>query len=248
MIHQIKPECTLCGQEKILLDPPAEHTCDLCGERFEADSTCGNGHFICFECRQKDARQHIFKHCLHSSETDVYALVLALMQLAPVLMHGPEHHFLLTAAMLTAHHNQTHAFSLEEALEEANRRSLMVPGGACGNWGICGATISAGIFASITAGASPFAEEEWKISGQLVSKCADAVSVQGGPRCCKRDTFLSMRTAVPYCNEHLHTSFTLPDHITCIFFSNNPECKRLGCEFFPARSAKRVSPDSSINP
>lgn len=240
MLHKIIPTCPVCGQDKIWLDEELEQSCNLCGQRFEADSTCGNGHYVCHGCRRQEARRQIMQHCLQSRETDLYTLVLELMQLPGVWMHGPEHHLLLPAAMLTAYQNQTNRLQLQAALEEADSRSLEVPGGACGNWGVCGASIGAGIFASILTETTPYSGPQWQTTGQLAAQCATAISLQGGPRCCKRDTFLAMLAAIPYCNEHLGAHFALPRQITCIFFANNEDCKRLACGFFPASQSPRV--------
>ena len=120
-------------------------------------------------------------------------------------------------------------------LAEANERSMDVPGGACGFWGICGAAIGCGIYMSILSEASPYAETEWKTAGQLTARCAGAVSEQGGPRCCKRDSFLAFMEAAAYSNSTLGTHFATPDDLRCDFYPNNEECKKLACPFFPAK-------------
>ena len=231
-LHSVHLSCAVCGDEKLPLDEKAVYVCDICGQAFEADTTCRGGHFVCGTCRQKAARREIVGYCLESRQTDPYDLTQALMKLPGVAMHGPEHHLLLTAALLTAYCNATGRDPLPQLLEEADRRSIQVPGGACGLWGICGAAVGAGIYASILSGSSPYAEEEWKTSGQLTARCADAISKQGGPRCCKRDCFTALKEAVVYSNEQLHTDFGAPDR-TCLFYVNNRECKGKDCPFFP---------------
>jgi DNA-directed RNA polymerase subunit RPC12/RpoP len=233
-LHRVQLKCPVCGADKIPLDIEAVYVCDICGQSFEADTTCQNGHFVCHDCRQKAARQEIIRYCLAGKHLDPYNLTIELMQLPNTAMHGPEHHLLLTAALLTTYCNTLGRDDLPELLEEANDRSMQVPGGACGYWGICGAAIGAGIFLSLVSEASPFAVEEWKVSGQLTAKCAAAISGQGGPRCCKRDSFSALKEAVTFCNQNLNTSFGYPD-ITCQFYPNNQECKGKGCQFFPAQ-------------
>lgn len=187
--------------------------------------------------RQYRAREAILAHCLASAHTQPYPLLLELMRLPETAMHGPEHHLLLTAALLTAFCNETEQHAhLQSYLTQANERSMPVPGGACGNWGICGAAIGCGIYASIVSGASPFAEEEWKIAGQLTACCGNAVSKEGGPRCCKRDSFLSLLETIPYSNQAFGTHFTLPEDLRCDFFPNNKECKTRACPFFPRKA------------
>ncbi len=235
---KITPRCPTCGKEKVSLEAATAQTCCVCGAQFEADAACEAGHYVCHMCRQKHARGAIIAHCLSSGHAQPFPLMLELMRLPDTAMHGPEHHLLLTAALLTAYCNERgRGGDLPALLDEANERSLEVPGGACGYWGVCGAAIGGGIFISIVTEADPYAGAEWKTAGQLTARCADAISCQGGPRCCKRDGFLALLQAVPYANEMLGTRFALPDDIRCDFFTNNEECKGRACPFFPKKGA-----------
>ncbi|MDL2226003.1 DUF5714 domain-containing protein [Eubacteriales bacterium OttesenSCG-928-M02] len=236
MPFKIEAKCLICAEDKVPLKEEVTATCDLCGETFQADSTCVNGHYVCHMCRQKAAREGIIKYCQTSEHTQPYPLLLELMKLPGVAMHGPEHHLLLTAALLTAYCNEKgKQKELAEYLDEANSRSIGVPGAACGFWGICGAAIGSGIYMSILTEASPYAEVEWKAVGQCTVRCADAVSKEGGPRCCKRDSFLSMMEAIEHSNNILGTHFEAPEDIRCTFYPNNEECKQRACPFFPTR-------------
>lgn len=234
--HKVKLKCLVCNADKLILDEDIAVLCDVCGQAFVSDTTCANGHHICHMCRQKVAREKIIEYCLASKQTNPYALMQELMRLPDTAMHGPEHHLLLTAALLTALCIVKDRDDLADLLEQANERSLQVPGGACGNWGVCGAAIGAGIFSSIVIEASPYAESEWKSCGQLTAKCAAAISEQGGPRCCKRDSFTAFLEAMQFCNEELQAGFLIPEEIECEFFINNEECKGKRCRFFPTRS------------
>ncbi|MDL2324142.1 DUF5714 domain-containing protein [Ruminococcaceae bacterium OttesenSCG-928-A16] len=238
---KLEPKCPVCGQNKFYFEEDVELTkpCDICGVAFEADASCENGHHVCHTCRQKSARQAMIAHCLKSSCQQPYPLVLELMKLPEVAMHGPEHHLLLTAALLTSYCNEKgRQPDLPAFLAEADERSMEVPGGACGFWGICGAAIGSGIYISIVTGANPYAGAEWKASGQLTAQCGSAVACQGGPRCCKRDTFLSLKEAAPYSNTLLDTHFIVPEDYTCEFYPSNEDCKRLDCPFFPVKKEK----------
>lgn len=235
--HKVSLTCPLCGAAKRAFDEGTASECGVCGRTFEADAICANGHCVCPLCRQKAARADIVQACLSSKETDPYALMLDLMRLPATAMHGPEHHLLLPAALLTALCNVKARTDLAALLEEADRRSLQVPGGACGHWGICGAAIGAGIFSSLLLQSSPFAESAWKACGQLTSKCGDSISEQGGPRCCKRDCFTALPEATDFSNQMFGTDFPAPDDIVCSFFLNNRECKGVRCRFFPGGGA-----------
>ena len=236
MPHRIKIECPICGEERLPLPEPKAKACEICHKPYEADSVCTNHHFVCHMCRQKAVRDKIMAHCLQSEATDPFALEKELMKLPGVLMHGPEHHLLTTAALLTAYANQTGRTDLAGLLGTANNRTIEVPGAACGFWGICGAAIGAGIFISILTETGPLSTDTWKTTGQLTARCADVISAQGGPRCCKRDSFLSLREAIKYSNEIFQAGFSLPEDMTCEFYINNRECKGKACEFFPVKS------------
>ncbi len=231
-MHKIRDICGLCASEREVLEETSMQRCSNCDVLFEAQTVCRQGHYICGTCREALARKAMIAYCLESDAQDVYALVVALMKLEHTAMHGPEHHLLLPAALLTAYKNRGGEIVLEEALEEANRRSGQIPGGACGHWGACGAALGAGIFLSIVLEASPLSEREWHLAGQLTARCIDRISAQGGPRCCKRDTFLALGTVLDFIDEHLGLSFALPVEIRCEFFVNNAQCKTSECPFF----------------
>lgn len=236
---KLTPKCPVCREDKIFFAedmPPRTEVCDICGDNFEVDGSCQNEHFVCHMCRQKWARAAIIEHCLKSGHTDPLPLTLELLALPEVAIHGPEHHLLLAAALLTAYHAERGG-DLPALLEEANARSLGVPGGACGAWGICGAAVAGGIYMSIVTGSNPYATEEWRVTGQLTSRSGELISREGGPRCCKRDTFISLMTAAAHSNEVLGTKFDIPSGIVCDFYPNNKECKRLACPFFPRKPA-----------
>lgn len=69
-----------------------------------------------------------------------------------VRIHGPEHHVLDGAALLTAFYNAGGKIDLPESLNELMRRGLQMPGATCGMWGVCGAVTSMGAALSIIDG------------------------------------------------------------------------------------------------
>ncbi|MCG8399661.1 DUF5714 domain-containing protein, partial [Bacillus atrophaeus] len=71
-----------------------------------------------------------------------------IMECPYIYMHGPEHHVMVGAALLTAWHNGGGQIDFPAALEEMKKRGSQIPGGICGLWGTCGAAVSAGIFFS----------------------------------------------------------------------------------------------------
>ena len=148
-------------------------------------------------------------------------------------MHGPEHHTMTGAALLTAYKNAGGDINLQEALIEMTARGKAVPGGTCGFWGACGAAIGAGIFVSIITKTTPLTDtESYGLSNLLTSEILAEVGKIGGPRCCKRNSFLTLRIATDFIKKHYGVEMEKPD-ITCKYSAQNTECLADRCPFFP---------------
>ena len=119
-------------------------------------------------------------------------------------MHGPEHHVMVGAALLTAYCNSGAELNRMKALHEMYSRGKKVPGGVCGFWGACGAGISAGQFVSIATASTPLAEEPWGLSNRMTARALESIGNHGGPRCCKRDSYLAVLAAIDFAAEYLH--------------------------------------------
>ena len=118
-------------------------------------------------------------------------------------MHGPEHHIKVSSALLTAYRNAGGKIDLASALIEMQKRGKAVPGGACGFWGAYGAGISSGMFISIITGSTPLTNDPWGLSNQMTAASQNNIGVVGGPRCCKRNSYLAITSAIDFVKEHL---------------------------------------------
>ena len=145
-------------------------------------------------------------------------------------MHGPEHHVMVGAALLTAYKNAGGDIELRHALDEMMNRGKSVPGGACGFWGACGAGISAGMFVSIITQSTPLAVEPFGLSHLMTSKALGEIGAVGGPRCCKRDSYLSILAAIEFVKEHLGIEMEKTE-IVCRHFAQNNQCIGKRCPF-----------------
>lgn len=159
-------------------------------------------------------------------------------------LHGPEHHSIVGAALLTAYYNaggeignEDNPMSLEEALHEMMRRSREVPGGACGFWGACGAGISTGMFMSIITGNSPLQTDAWGLSNQMTGKALGRIGEIGGPRCCKRDSYLAMEAAVNFTVKHLGVKMDWTKPV-CSRSAQNEQCIGIRCPFGPGKAGE----------
>ena len=138
------------------------------------------------------------------------------------------------AALLTAYKNAGGRLDLEAALHEMYSRGREVPGGACGFWGACGAGISAGQFLAIATQSTPLAAEPWGLSNRMTARALERIGTVGGPRCCKRDSFLAVLAAVDFVREHLGVEMarTVP---VCTYSGRNDQCLGRRCPFSAAR-------------
>lgn len=194
---------------------------------------CKNGHYVCDECHSRDGIAMITEYCMQTQSRNPFEIMQILMRHPAIHMHGPEHHVLVGSALLAAYFNSGGQGNRKDLLELMALRGGRVPGGVCGFWGSCGAGISTGIFISLVTGATPTTEENWGLSNCMTATSLAAIGEVGGPRCCKRDSFIAVREACRFCKEKLGAEMELPEQITCDFVSRNRECIGLRCPFFP---------------
>ncbi len=149
-----------------------------------------------------------------------------------VRIHGPEHHILDGAAILCAYYNVTKAIDLDECLIEMVNRGMKMPGAICGHWGVCGAVSSIGAALSIIDKTTPLSSDEsWSKHMEYTSKALSQLAKVGGPRCCKRDAYLALLTAIDFINEYYHIHLKKTD-ITCIYSPYNQQCIKGRCPFY----------------
>lgn len=146
-------------------------------------------------------------------------------------IHGPEHHILDGASILTAYFNAGGKIDLQASLAELMRRGMQMPGAICGMWGVCGAVSSMGAALSIIDGNGPLsADDSWGKHMVFTSSALHKLAEIGGPRCCKRDAFLSFEEAVKYVNENYDVELEISS-ITCDFHEKNEQCIGKRCPF-----------------
>ena len=231
-----REECLICRAplEYLIQDEIME--CAICHKKEPSKTRCVKGHYVCNNCHTQ-GMDSIFGLCLSETSKDPVAIVRRMMDLPFCHMHGPEHHVMVGAALLTAYKNAGGSLDLEAALREMYSRGKEVSGGACGFWGACGAGISAGQFLAIATQSTPLAQEPWGLSNQMTARALESIGKAGGPRCCKRDSFLSILAAIDFTREHLGVEMerTLP---VCSYSSQNNQCIGKRCPFSAANHKK----------
>lgn len=173
--------------------------------------------------------------CLKETSRNPIEILEKLMSQPDCPMHGPTHHVLVGAALLTAYNNSlpdSSKLDLKEALAEMRERGEQVPGGACGYMGACGASISTGIFLSIVTRNTPLSTDTWRLCNLMTARALEQVALNGGPRCCKRDSYLSVLTAIDFVKENLGVEMVKPE-VHCTRSQINEQCIGKKCPFSP---------------
>ncbi len=136
------------------------------------------------------------------------------------------------ACVLTAFYNAGGHIDLDKALETILQRGLKMPGAACGYWGVCGAVTSLGAALAIIDETGPLSEDDsWGSHMHYTSEALKKIADIGGPRCCKRDAYIAIKTIIPYIRNRYHVDMDDSD-IICNFSDRNQQCIRERCPFF----------------
>jgi len=180
----------------------------------------------------KQRAEKIILYCLNSKSTNPIKLFSEITAKDFVRMHGPEHHIIDGACLLTAFHNAGGRIDLKQSLFGLVKEAERMPGAICGLWGVCGAATSVGAALAVIDGTGPLSSDgSW---GKHMILCGDILKNIGatkGPRCCKRDGIIALSTAVEYININFDVRLE-KSHFTCNFSGINSQCINSGCPFW----------------
>lgn len=228
----MKEECIICEAPLEYLEIDETMECAVCHKKEKSKTRCIKGHYVCNECHTQ-GMDAIIGLCLkETSKSPVgpVGIVRKMMDQPFCHMHGPEHHVMVGSALLTAYKNAGGDIDLQQALIEMMNRGKSVPGGVCGFWGACGAGISAGMFVSIISNSTPLAVGPFGLSNLMTSKALEQIGIIGGPRCCKRNSYLSILAAIDFVEEYFHIEMEKPE-IVCSHSLQNNQCIGMRCPF-----------------
>jgi hypothetical protein len=231
--------CEICGNSLTYLNPQDEAKtmrCFYCQREFSVNTFCENGHYICDECHSKDAKEITIQFCEKTELTDPFQIAEEIMKHPKFKVYGPEHHFLVPAAILTALKNlkirkpNGQPVDFNDVLEGIKRGST-IPGGHCGFFGACGAGIGTGITISVFTGANPSTDENRslanKMTARVLNKVADNIE-----HCCKRSVRYAICEALDFLNEYFNIDPKLEfKPQKCSFSTKNAKCEKNRCPF-----------------
>jgi 7,8-dihydro-6-hydroxymethylpterin dimethyltransferase len=223
--------CGVCGNPLIYSPEDRLIKCNLCGREAAARIYCPQGHYVCDDCHRRGTQDLLRKVLSDSRSTSPLEILELIMSNPAVPLHGPEHHILVPAIIVTAAKNAGYAVP-EKALEEAIKRGSQVPGGWCGLFGDCGAAVGVGIAVSVLTRATPLTGKPRTLALRATSEALQAIC-DDGPRCCKRSSRQALETAIPFLDEYLGFPLDKMTGIVCTYTERNKECIREACPYFP---------------
>lgn len=226
----MKEECLICKAQLEYLEVDELMECAICHKKENSKTRCVKGHYVCNDCHTAGL-DTIVGLCLKETSKDPVHIIKQMMALPFCHIHGPEHHVMVGAALLTAYKNAGGQIDLQQALSEMMNRGKSVPGGACGFWGACGAGISSGMFISIISKSTPLTMEPFALSHKMTAKSLSEIGNIGGPRCCKRDSYLSILSAIDFVKEHFAVEMEKPI-VVCEHSKQNNQCIGNRCPFY----------------
>ena len=86
------------------------------------------------------------------------------------------------------------------------------------------------MFVSIISKSSPLAGEPFALSHKMTARSLTDIGEIGGPRCCKRDSYLSVLAAVDFVREHFGIEMEKPE-VICSHAGENNQCIGKRCPF-----------------
>jgi hypothetical protein len=228
LLQKHQSGCMVCGAELLYEKDSEKLSCYYCNTERQTNAFCTNGHFVCGECHAQDALSVIRNVCLSSSEKDMIALMKRIRSHVSFPVHGPEHHSMVPAIILTAYKNMGGSLTDDEILSGIERGSS-IAGGSCAFMGACGAAVGVGIAFSIILEANPCKAKERQAVMKLTSKVLHSIAGYKASRCCQRDCFTELREVSILSKQYIGVKLFADESCKCIQHTKNKECIERAC-------------------
>jgi hypothetical protein len=157
-------------------------------------------------------------------------------------LHGPEHHSMVPAIILTVYRNGTGKIGDEQILMGMERGGTYA-GGGCAFFGVCGAAVGVGIAFSIILRSDPYRSRERQIVQRATAEVLQAIGQYTAPRCCQRDCWVALKEVARLSEGYIGVALCAEEDLTCLQFEKNRECVRGGCPLYEARRAAKAPID-----
>ena len=225
--------CILCGEDIHERTTVIDRLCDFCGQTKAVSVECENSHCICQDCIALSSIDYITAMCLKYKGIDPIELAVDIMNSPSINMHGAEHHYIVPAVLTVCLHNHSNSDEpLKDKLKIIENRAMSETPDKCSyDLGTCGAALGTGVFLSSYLKRELKDEDEWSLTNTIISESLKTVVDSGGPRCCKRDTYLSLQTAISFLKDRFAIELPL-SQAKCTFSLRNRTCKHEDCQFY----------------
>ena len=174
--------------------------------------------------------EKILAACKQETSTNPLEIFMHISTMDFVAVHGPEHHVLIGASLITAYKNAGGNVNLDATLQKMAQEGERMPVAMCGLWANCGAAPSIGAALSIlekTGYLNP-ADQHMETTATALYK----IGKLGTPRCCKRAGYISLLEAGKYLNQQGNVQLDVSMK-ECPFSAPTARCLQEACPFFP---------------
>ena len=223
--------CMVCASELVYKTTLEESTCYYCGSVTHQSVMCQEGHYVCDACHAKEALEVIEHICKTSKERDMLKLFRQIREHPSIPKHGPEHHAMVPAIIVTAYKNSGGKVN-ENALKTALSRGSSVMGGACGFLGICGAASGVGIGFAIVLESSPMAKVARSTAQKVTHAVLGKIAEYEAARCCHREVWTALNIASSLSERFLPVKLLAEIEIKCDQKRFNQYCYGKECPIF----------------
>lgn len=224
--------CKVCGSKSIFNEETNEFLCSVCGKVKKQGESCNNDHHVCENCRVSSNYEIISSICLDSKQKDPLALAVEIMNSSAIKNQGAEHHFIVPAVLMTCIHNANgKPENLVATLKKAEKLAAETPVSCTFSEGTCGAAIGTGIFMSIFTDRDEIVEEEFSLSDSVTAETLQTIEKTHGPRCCKRDTYISIEQTVNFLRDKFAIDLPMSE-ARCTFSLRNESCGHEECGYY----------------
>jgi len=235
--------CMVCGGELVYSQQSSKAKCYYCGDEVLTNTVCDEGHFVCDKCHCEDAISIIKKVCLDSDERDMLSLMHKIRSHPGVPMHGPEHHAMVPAVILTVYRNITGELGWQQILAGIERGKT-VAGGACAFMGICGAATGVGIALAIVLESDPYKAKQRQQVQEFTAKILQAIAGYEAARCCQRDCWVALKEVSRLSKDYFGVLLPAEDDFHCEQYGKNKECMHGGCPLWSCEADEDLAAEA----
>ena len=223
--------CMVCQAPLMYGTAEREVACHYCGSVSQNSVTCKEGHYVCDACHAKEALEVIAHICSTSKERDMLTLFRIIRAHPSIPKHGPEHHAMVPAIIVTAYKNSGGVLP-PSALKTALSRGSGVIGGACGFLGMCGAATGVGIGFAILLQSSPVTTTSRSAAQKVTHAVLGEIATYEAARCCNREVWTALSIASKLSEAFLHVKLQAKADFKCDQKKFNQYCYGKNCPIF----------------